>query len=308
MKQTQTTFWAVNLGKPPEFDAIRETEYLVTGELSDAELDGSLEFVASTFVPASDRVVMGVGRPGPRILNFAPLIRMPDIPLTALVRLLLDRCESDLETDVEIEFALTLDPLRREPPRFGFLQVRPIVVSREEVGLDPEELSSPECVVASTRVMGHGHHELSDVIYVKPDTFRKEMNPRIAAEIGELNRDLREAGRDYVLITFGRLGSTDPWLGVPADWGQITNAKVIVEATTPEFDVELSQGAHFVHNLTSLRIFFFTVPHHGPHPIRWDWLDGQEVVRETEHVRHVRTAAPLGVRVDGRRGIGVIGT
>ncbi|MHC4861593.1 MAG: PEP/pyruvate-binding domain-containing protein, partial [Planctomycetota bacterium] len=279
LKQTQTKFWAVNLGPPPAFDPIRETEYMAQAGLADAELDGSLDFVASTYVPESDRIVMGIGRKGPRVLNFAPVIRMDDLPLVGLVKRLLTECESALGAEVEIEFAVTLDPLRREPPRLGFLQVRPIVVSREEVDLSEEELSDGRAVVASTRVMGHGRLDtLTDVVYIDPESFKKEMNPRIAQEIGEINRGLQEADRDYALVTFGRLGSSDPWLGVPVDWGQISRARVIVEATTPEFDVELSQGAHFFHNMTSLGIFYFTVPHHGPYPIRWEWLAEQEVV------------------------------
>jgi hypothetical protein len=305
LKQTQTRFWAVNLGRPPEFDPVSEAEFMVKAELSDAALDASLDFVASTYVPESDRIVMGVGRPGPRVLNFAPIIRMNDIPLTKLVTHLLAECERELGTEVEIEFAMNLDPLRRNPPEFGFLQVRPIVVSREEVDLAPEDMLG--AVVASHRVLGHGRIDtVQDVVYVRPETFRKEMNTRIAGEIGELNKALHAEGRDYVLVTFGRLGSSDPWLGVPADWGQISRARVIVEATTPDFDVELSQGAHFFHNMTSLRIFYFTVPHSSAYPVRFEWLESQPVAGETQHVRHVRLDRPLRIKVDGRKGMGVI--
>jgi len=305
IKHTQTRFWAVNLGRPPAFDPVRETEFLTQCDLADADLDGALERVASTYSPESDRIVMGIGRPGPRVLNFAPIIRMNDIPLTALTKRLLESCEKELNTEVEIEFALDLDPLRRDPPVFGFLQVRPIAVSREQVDLAPEDLDRG--IVAATRVMGHGRIDtVKDVIYIRPDVFKKELNTRIAAEIASLNRPLAEAGRDYLLITFGRLGSSDPWLGVPVNWGQISRARVIVEATTPEFDVELSQGAHFFHNMTSLGIFYFTVPHDSAHPIDWDWLSGQTVEAETEHVRHIRLAEPLKVRVDGRKGLGTI--
>jgi hypothetical protein len=295
----------VNLGKPPAFDPVHETEFLVRADLADADFDGTLVKVASTYSPESDRIVMGIGRPGPRVLDFAPIIRMNEIPLTGLVTKLLESCERELNTEVEIEFALDLDPLRRDPPAFGFLQVRPIVVSRERVDLAEADLEGG--IVAATRVMGHGRIDtVADVIYIRPDVFRKEFNTRIAAEIASLNTPLAEAGRDYMLITFGRLGSSDPWLGVPVNWGQISRARVIVEATTPDFDVELSQGAHFFHNMTSLGIFYFTVPHSSRYPIDWDWLDRQTVVAETEHVRHVRLEKPLLVRVDGRKGLGTI--
>ena len=305
LKYSQTRFWAVNLGKPPAFDPVKETEFLVQCDLADADLDGTLVKVASTYSPESDRIVMGIGRPGPRVLDFAPIIRMDDIPLTGLVRTLLTSCEKELNTEVEIEFALDIDPLRRDPPTFGFLQVRPIVVSREQVDLTEAELGGG--IVSATRVMGHGRIDtVQDVIYIRPDVFSKEFNTRIAAEIASLNTPLAEAGRDYMLVTFGRLGSSDPWLGVPVNWGQISRARVIVEATTPDFDVELSQGAHFFHNMTSLGIFYFTVPHSSRYPIDWEWLDRQPVVAETEHVRHVRPDKPLRVRVDGRKSLGTI--
>jgi Pyruvate phosphate dikinase, AMP/ATP-binding domain len=307
LKQTQTRFWAVNMGKPPAYDPMTETEYLIRAELTDAEYDGTLRFVASTYDPASDRVVMGIGRDGPRVLNFAPTVRMPDIPLNALLRELLVRSEDALGSGVEIEFALTIDPLKRMPPTFGFLQVRPIVELGEGATLTEEDLRADGLLAASDRALGHGvSSDLTDVIYVRPDVFRKEDTPVIASEIDRLNRALKDEGRYCLLITFGRLGSSDPWLGVPVDWGQISQAKAIVEATLPEMDVELSQGSHFFHNLTSLKLAYLNVHHAGPFAIDFDWLDRQPVGMEFEHVRHVRLERPLQVHMDGLHMRGVI--
>jgi len=307
LKQTQTEFWAVNMGRPPEYDPIRETEYLEKAGIADAEMDASLDFVASTYMAANDRIMPGIGRPGPRILNFAPILRMGDVPLNDLVRELLERCAEDLGTGVEIEFAVALDPLRRDPPRFGFVQVRPILVSTEDVTVTDEELDAENALVGSERVLGHGEvADLVDVVWVRPDTFAKEATPKIAREIAELNLALRAEGRKAILVTFGRLGSRDPWLGVPVNWDEISQAKAIVEATLPDMDVDLSQGSHFFHNMTSLRISFFSVHHAGPRAIRWGLAQAAETIRDLEYVRWSRLDRPARVLVDGRRGRGVI--
>ena len=307
LKQTQTEFWSVNMGRPPEYDPIRETEYLEKAGIADAEMDASLDFVASTYVAANDRIMPGIGRPGPRILNFSPILRMGDVPLNDLVRELLERCAEDLGTGVEIEFAVALDPLRRDPPRFGFVQVRPILVSTEDVTVTDEELDAENALVGSERVLGHGEvADLVDVVWVRPDTFAKEATPKIAREIAELNLALRAEGRKAILVTFGRLGSRDPWLGVPVNWDEISQAKAIVEATLPDMDVDLSQGSHFFHNMTSLRISFFSVHHAGPRAIRWGLAQAAETIRDLEYVRWSRLDRPARVLVDGRRGRGVI--
>jgi hypothetical protein len=307
LKQTQTEFWAVNMGKQTAYDPLTEEEYLVRGGLEDAEYDGTLFPVASTYDPASDRIVMGMGRPGPRVLDFAPTIQMPDLPLNDLVKTLLSSCEEHLGTGVEIEFALTVDPLKKEPPRFGFLQVRPIIEFGEGAELTDEDLRAEGLLASSNRALGHGVREdLTDVVYVRPQVFTKELTREIAGEIDVRNRALKAEGRECLLISFGRLGSSDPWLGVPVDWGQISQARAIVEATLPDMDVELSQGSHFFHNLTSLKLSYLNVHHAGPFSIDFDWLDAQPVHAESEHVRHVRLEKPLTVSVDGRNMRGVI--
>jgi hypothetical protein len=307
LKQTQTRFWAVNMGKPPAFDPTRETEYLIHEEIQAAEMDDTIQFVASTYEPQNDRVTLGAARSGPRILNFAPILKMDDIPLNDLVRRVLTGCEEALGTGVEIEFAVTLDPLGRQVRRFGFLQVRPTVLSSEDVSLSDDDLVGDNVLVASDRALGHGRlREITDVVYVKPDVFQKKYTVRIAGEIEQINKRLAGAGREYVLICFGRIGSRDPWLGIPVDWGQISRARVIVEATLPDLDVELSQGSHFFHNMTSLQIMHFTVHHSGVYNIDWKALQSLPAVQETEHVRHVSFNHPLTVEVDGRHSKGTI--
>jgi hypothetical protein len=125
-------------------------------------------------------------------------------------------------------------------------------------------------------------------------------------DLHAVNRDLQQQHRPYLLIGFGRWGSSHPSLGIPVDWSQISGARAIVEATLPEMNVELSQGSHFFHNLSSFRASYFMFQHGRFPGINWDWLNRQPVVYETEFIRYVRPTERLSVRVDGRTTKGVI--
>ena len=309
LRGTQTEFWAVNMGKPPAYDPISEIEYLQQASIKDAEADDTLRFVASTYDPARDRVVPGTGIRGARILNFAPLLQLEQFPLNGLIRTLLRKAEESLNAEVEIEFAVTIEQPRGQPAklRLGFLQVRPMVVSEEVVDVTTAELASSAAVVASDMVMGNGvQTDLEDIVFVRPENFSAMRTPLIAEQLGALNRILTDEHKSYVLIGFGRWGSSHPSLGIPVDWSQISGARTIVEATLPDMNVELSQGSHFFHNLSSFRANYFMVRHDGSYFINWDWLNRQSVISETELVRHVRLRLPLTVRVDGRTARGVI--
>jgi len=302
LSQTQTNFWAVNMGKPPAYDPIRETEYLVQPDLTVAEQDETLRAVASTFDTTSERITMGTSIPGPRLITFAPLLVMNEPPLNGLLCKLLEACERAVSAPVEIEFALTLKPLR-----FGCLQVRPMVVSNEEIDVSDDEMRGEHTLVSSDRVMGNGILDsITDVVYVKPDAFEAKHSPVVAQELETINRALLDSDRPYLLIGFGRWGSSDPWLGIPVNWGQVSGARVIVEATLPTMDVELSQGSHFFHNITSFRVSYFSVRHSGPYTIDWAWLNTLPSEHETDFCRHVRTPKPLAVKVDGRTSRGAI--
>lgn len=307
LKLTQQSFWAVNMGPPPEFDPIRETEYLCQGTLADAESDETLDKLVSTYDAPNDRLVMGTGRKGARVVTFAPILDGRMLPLNVLVVRLLRLCEETVGCEVEMEFAATLGERPGDPMRFGFLQVRPMVVSHETVELADAELDGDRVLAASEKTMGNGVVDsLRDIVYVRPENFEARHTPAIAAQLAGLNRQLKAEGRPYLLIGFGRWGSSDPWLGIPVEWGQISGAQVIVEATLPEMNVELSQGAHFFHNMTSFRVLYFSIHHAGPHSIDWAWIDNLPEVSGTEYVRHVRLDRPLTVKVDGKSGKGVI--
>ncbi len=307
LKQTQTEFWAIHMGEPPAYDPIKETEYMLKYNLADAEKDETLSFIASTYKAQDDKIVMGIREPGPRIIDFAPILKLDQIPLNDLLKSLLKVCEETLRSMVEIEFALTLDQNRDAQARFGFLQVRPMVVSQDVVEVSLEELVKDKVLVASESALGNGSlNTIQDIVYVKPDRFDASQTRQIAHELEVLNRQLVSKKHPYLLIGFGRWGTTDPQGGIPVNFGQISGAKVIVEATLPGMNFMLSQGSHFFHNITSFQICYFSLSHGGKYQIDWEWLNQQRVKNETEYIRHVNLPSSLKIKIDGRTGRGVI--
>ena len=155
--------------------------------------------------------------------------------------------------------------------------------------------------------MGNGVTDtVRDIVYIKPESWNARETRRIAAELDVMNRTLVDEGRPYMLIGFGRWGSSDPWLGVPVTWGQVAGAGVIVEATLPDVRIEPSQGSHFFHNVSSLGVVYFSIDDTAPTRMQWEWLDSRMMVTETGFLRHVRIEEPLLVRVDGRSGRGFV--
>lgn len=307
MRFTQRRFWAVNMGQPPQYDPMKETEYLVHADLDQADYDDVLRWVASTYLAESDRIVPGTGFDGPRIINFAPILEFGDVPLNDLIKELLVLCEQTVGSDVELEFAMDLDGRGRTPPRFGFLQVRPMVVSDESVIIEPDELTRPDVIISSKHVLGHGERtDIRDIVYVSPQQFDAKQASRIAADLEKINATLE--GQPYLLIGVGRWGTTDPFCGIPVNWSQISGARVIVESALPGVSLDLSQGSHFFHNVTSLKVFYLSVPQAPDQTIDWGWLDAQAVAHQGAFARHVHLDRALRIRVDGRSACAVIQT
>jgi len=307
LKATQIEYWAVNMGKPPEYDPIRETEYLITGNLEEAEKEGTLDFVVSTFDIENERLLLGMGKNGPRVLTFAPILEIGDIPLNALLQKLLEICEETTGHHVEIEFAMTLAPESGLPARFGFLQVRPMFVSRNKIVVKPEELEGPNSVIASEDVLGNGMMgNIRDIVYLKTSSFDQKESRLIAREFERINHRLAAEGKPYLLIVYGRLGTSDPPHGIPVGWWQVSGAKVIVEIAMPGTSTELSQGSHFFHNVISSQVGYFSISRSSKYEVKWDWLNDQGISEESTYVRHVKLESPLTVKIDGTAGRGVI--
>jgi len=239
---------------------------------------------------------------GPKALTFAPLLKLKELPFNDLIIALLSVCQKAFNDPVEIEFALTFDP-----HRFGFLQVRKMVVPSEVVHVDENELAGKNILVASDHALGNGVNEaIKDIVYVKPESFEMRHTREIVPEIEHFNSKMLDSQTPYMLISIGRLGTTDPWLGIPANWGQVCGARVIVEATRENARVELSQGTHYFHNMVNSGVLYFLLPFSSPYQIDWEWMSEQPVEEETSFLRHVKIPSPLKVKVDGRHSRGLV--
>jgi hypothetical protein len=245
---------------------------------------------------------MGLPFPGPRALTFAPLLVLEDPPLNALLLDVLRICEAHVGGPVEFEFAMTFDP-----HRFRFLQVRAMPGAMGAAKIDEEELTGGGALVAGGKALGHGIVDtIQDLVYTVPGKFNLKDTAAMAIELEAINRRLLAARRPYVLIVLGRLGTTDPWLGIPIRWAGISGARVVVEAAQDRARVELSQGSHFFHNLVSLGVKYFNLSFSGDGRIDWDWLEAQTPEEETLFFRRVRLPSPVTVKLDGRTTRGVI--
>jgi len=306
LKNTQVKFWAVNMGMITNYDPTKETEYLTELSLKEAEYDNTIKNSISTYDRASDRLTMGMGNDGIRILNFAPLLSLNEYGYNNFISDILRICERETGCPVEIEFAMNYDK-SLDKLVFYFLQLRPMFVSKEKIVISEDELISKNNLLSSEKVLGNGIvNNIEDIIFVKKDTFSSSHTPEIAEEIEALNKKLQIESKKAVFMGFGRWGSTDRWLGIPVNWGQISSAGAIVEISLPDFAVELSQGSHFFHNLISFRVSYFSISYNDESKIDWDWLNKQIVIEDLKYVRHIKLETPLKITVDGRTGRGVI--
>lgn len=308
LRNSQRGFWALPLGprgaETGPDGGMREARY----DLDAAERDGSLAPLASTYSPNDHAVYDGVGRPGVRLVSFAPVLKHDTFPLARVLRRLLEIAAWGLGAAVEIEFAVNLSAPPGEPREFGFLQLRPLALLGEHEEVEIGEVEAGRVLCRSPNVLGHGRiEEIRDVLVVDRHRFDRAQSQRTAAELALHNSRLLEEGRPYLLIGVGRLGSSDPWLGIPVSWDQIGGSRVIVEAGFKDFRVTPSQGTHFFQNLTSFNVGYFTVnPDAGEGLLDWDWLAAQPAEDESATVRHLRFERPLLVTMNGKRNEGVI--
>jgi hypothetical protein len=308
LRNSQRSFWALELGAREAAggpDAgLRETRF----DLEAAEADGTLALLGSTYSPENHAVYDGLGRGGVRLVSFAPILKHGAFPLAEILCRLLEISEWGLCAPVEIEFAANLAGAEGRPRELGFLQLRPLALSREAEALTLDDAEPGQVLCRSSRVMGHGRIEgVRDLVFVDRHRFERAHSRQAAQEIARFNAELIALGAPYLLVGVGRWGSADPWLGIPVAWDQIAGARVIVEAGFRDFVVTPSQGTHFFQNLTSFNVGYFTVnPDAGEGQLDWAWLAGQPAAREATCVRWLRFERPLLIQMDGRRGEGVI--
>jgi len=307
LANSQTEFWALQLdhheASSDPADELREVAF----GIPKAEEDGTLNLLASTYSADNHAIYDGLSRKGTRIVSFAPILKYGMFPLPSILDNLMAMGEEGLSRPVEIEFAVRLARRDGEVTEFGFLQMRPLVVSREGEDLRIEVTDREKLLCQSTQVLGHGRIDLRDAVVVDFHRFERARSHEVAQSVAACNARLAESGTPYLLIGVGRWGSNEPWLGIPVAWDQISGARVIVESGFRDFRVMPSQGSHFFQNLTAFQIGYFTVnPDAGEGFIDWEWLSALPAVHEDGCVRHLRFAAPLSIIMNGKTSEGLI--
>lgn len=307
MKNTQNRFYALNLtAKTPL--STDEKFNIDSHSLQQAEEDGTLFLVGSTFSAENNAVCDTLSIPGYRMVTFAHILKYGTFPLADILRQVLSAGREAFGSHIEMEFAINIDPQGATRPEFYLLQIRPMVVGREKAEISMEDIDPSQVILSSRRAMGNGVlNGLRDIVYLPPERFDVGSSRRIAAEIAEVNKKLIEMGRNYVLIGFGRWATSDPWLGIPIEWHQMSNARLIVESFLGDFQVDPSLGSHFFHNLISLKMGYFHVGRRDERNfVDFDRLRTLPALYEGNWVRHVHTDRPLQVVIDGRQGCGAV--
>ena len=296
---SQTSFWAIPMEASDTPVSPDEAENLVNLGLGEAETDGRLGLVGSTYVNADDRMVDSVKTGGgPRVVTFAPVLKHNRVPLARILHHVLTRCENYLNSPIEIEFAFVIDE-ETDQQIFALLQVRPILEESVDIDIDMNEVDRSKAICMSSRSLGNGViDDIQDVVYIHPDRLDRMRTSNLTDHIEAIDAELREAGRPYLLIGPGRWGSSDPSLGIPVSWDQIRGAKAIVEVPMSDIHVEPSQGTHFFQNIVSFHIGYLTIT--SDDLLDFDWLDGIEAEAEIGPLRHIGLEKTLKVVLDSR--------
>jgi len=308
LKETQKEFYAVDMS-PDSFCARSSDGACIKPyDISQAEDHGSLKFLASTYDFQNHVLRDGTSYRGKRVLTFASILKYKMFPLAEIIKDLLEMGQTAINTPIEIEFAVNLDTPSNQPAVFSFLQIRPIVEGSEQEDIDISDELPEETLIYSHKAMGNGmYEELYDLVYIKPETFNPSHTKTMAEMIGELNERFEREQCGYILVVPGRLGSSDPWLGIPINWSQISYARVIVEMGLSNFRVDPSQGTHFFQNLTSLQNAYLTInPFMKDGVFNLEYLEQQEAEFENDFLRQVHFENPLMVKIDGRSSRGLI--
>jgi hypothetical protein len=309
LRETQTKFYALDLKNIGENFSIDDGFNLLKLHVKEAEKDGSLRFIASTYDPYDQVIRDGLYPGGRKVITFANILQHDVFPLARILQLVLKYGQQEMRRPVEIEFAVKLSHDEKDKSgTFYVLQIRPIVDSKEMLDEDLNAIPDDRVILRSLNSLGHGvMNEIQDIVYVKTDGYSAGNNQEIAWEIEKINREFLNEGRNYVLVGPGRWGSSDTWLGIPVKWPHISAARVIVEAGLTNYRVDPSQGTHFFQNLTSFGVGYFTINDFMNDGI-YDqaYLNSLPAVEETKYLRHVRFEKPIVVKMDGKRKLGVV--
>jgi len=308
LRDTQTQFYALDMSDMTDKFSTNDGDNIKHIRIQDAAKNGSLKYMVSTYDP-QDQIIRdsdyGAGR---KVVTFANVLSHRAFPLAEVVDFMLSEGEREMRRPVEIEFAGNININGDSKCSVYWLQIRPIVDRKEMLDEKIMETDNNDLILKSNTALGHGTMDnVRDVVYVKTKNFSSSNNQLIAREIEKINRTFTEKGDGYILIGPGRWGSSDPSLGIPVKWPHISSARLITEASLPNYRIEPSQGTHFFQNLTSFGVGYFTIDTRDNDSV-YDiaYLDNCPAAYESEFIRIVHFDNPLTISINGRSGLGIV--
>lgn len=305
---SQVEFFAVDLNKK-ELNLLEgDTAGLIRMEIMDAERHNTLKHCASVYDKDSEQISPGLRAAGPRVVNFADILKYNYIPLAKTIEVVMDVVKEALGSPIEIEFAVDLDRDKDYKASFYLLQIKPLIGSAQDYNINMDEVDKDKILLFSNKGMGNGViRDIKDVVFVDRDSFDKSKTNEIAAQIEKINTRFVKDKKKYILIGPGRWGTRDRWIGIPVAWPQISNAKLIVETDLEGFPLEASSGSHFFHNVTTMNVGYLSIHDDDPATyIKWDKLENHKSREKTGYINHIHFDNPITIKMDGKQRITVV--
>jgi len=303
IRDSQKEFYAIDMDHTQfDLETRGENATIRKMRISFAEKDGVLQHCASVYDQENDCLIPGIDNTGLRVIDFANILKYKHIPLADTLTLLLKLFREAMGSPVEIEYAVDLENGENQLPTFYLLQIKPLIRRDEQLTVNLGTIDPKKTIMLAKRGMGNGIISgIKDIIFVDPARFDKLKTRQIADEINQFNRKMDFLNKEYVLIGPGRWGTRDQFTGIPVTWANISKARVIVEMGLKDFPLDGSLGSHFFHNVTSMNVGYFTIPHHSTDSnINMEVLMNMPIVDEGKFIRHVCFVNELNIIMDGK--------
>ncbi|MDA3886269.1 MAG: phosphoenolpyruvate synthase [Candidatus Delongbacteria bacterium] len=307
LRNTQKKFYALDMDKK-FIPSVNESDNLVHLDLDEAVNDNSIKMTSSTYDAQNGVLRDGNQDIGKKVMTFAPILKYGMIPLAEVLKDILELGSEEMNTPVEIEFAMKISTDKDIPHQFHFLQIRPIVQGLEYSDIIISDEETKRASIISTSALGNGIiDDITDIVYIRSEDFNPANTEKIAVELEKINDKFVKENKHFVLIGPGRWGSSDPWLGIPVKWAQISHAKVIIEHGLKDFHIDPSQGSHFFQNITLLKVIYMTInPYLNDGKIDMEKLNNINSVYENNLLRHVKLDKNLFLKANGATSEAVI--
>jgi hypothetical protein len=313
LRDTQKSMYALDL-KPGAFKISKDEGVNLANPQIARILDSypHPELVASTFSIENNRMVPGIAQKGPRVISFDAILKYGRYPLAQIISDVMEICRKELMCDVEIEFAADIYNGSGSPGLvMKLLQVRPVgeFADDKTTTIEKASESMKNILLRSSKALGSGYSDsMKYIVHVPSSTFDSSKTKEMARKISEINERLKKEGECYLLAGPGRWGSSDPWLGIPVLWNEISEARMIAETAIPGYQIEPSQGTHFFQNITSLGVGYLTIDTvRGDGYIDENALSRLECVEDTEYVKLYKAPEGMVAFIDRASNKAIVG-